>query len=373
MSIVDGIIEAPDRLAADVQAILGESSTNLGVLCRSAKINMWSRMKPVHIANTPFPDRSGKWWRGSDRNCGLTMKTSGNYKTVLDYFTEDLTNGWSYIPPKGGAESPFRLADFIKYYKDAIPPLLKFYVTSEAAVGGTISATMLERGISDDKSGAGSVELDDISVSSVTLDKWALGIVVTDSAGNVKGRVFGTTSLARKFTLTKGSFTEGKTYYAYPIFALYEMGQTEADIINTYIPAPNVERASFKVVSAEQAAGWSISISAKYIYNSSHTKIGVHWEVKVSNHGSNGNINRIGIMAMYSSFGEALNIDEPSTSIDSAYVGSGETQEWSGDLYGIDSTKVYTLYVTVNTGYNIFQKSVAIFAENEEDTPAVLP
>ena len=52
MSIVNGIIQAPVSIA-DVKTVLGETSNDLATLCKSEKINIWAKFKPVEL-NKPF-------------------------------------------------------------------------------------------------------------------------------------------------------------------------------------------------------------------------------------------------------------------------------------------------------------------------------
>ena len=52
MSIINGIIQAPVSIA-DVRTVLGETSNDLATLCKSEKINMWAKFKPVEL-NKPF-------------------------------------------------------------------------------------------------------------------------------------------------------------------------------------------------------------------------------------------------------------------------------------------------------------------------------
>ena len=48
MANSNGVISAPVSIY-DVQRVLGDSSTDLGTLCRSSKINKWAKYKPVSI------------------------------------------------------------------------------------------------------------------------------------------------------------------------------------------------------------------------------------------------------------------------------------------------------------------------------------
>ncbi len=95
----------------DVHDTLGESSFDLGTLCKSSNINPWSKYKPMACADSYWP-------QGADGNYGLTPKvlsTRSNVATVYD----GVMNGWTYTKPTGGASSPFRLGDFRGYYHDA--------------------------------------------------------------------------------------------------------------------------------------------------------------------------------------------------------------------------------------------------------------
>lgn len=93
---------------------LGISSRDIGTLCTSDKINMWSKKKPVVILN-PAPDRTADWWKADSGMCGFEIPSSGNSDQIID-------QNWTYLKPTGGA-APKRIADFAGYYHDA-PPIL---------------------------------------------------------------------------------------------------------------------------------------------------------------------------------------------------------------------------------------------------------
>lgn len=85
-----------------VKNVLSISTNKVSELCTSDNINMWSRMKPVHI-NSPAPDRSGMWWRGSSLDCGIALPSGiTSYKYIPSAMTADKKNGWGYQRPRGG-------------------------------------------------------------------------------------------------------------------------------------------------------------------------------------------------------------------------------------------------------------------------------
>ena len=114
-----------------VRSALGENNNNVGLLCRSSNINMWSKRKPViYPANST--DGVADWWRSADNNCGIyVQKVNG-----LDELPELTGSVWSYIPPTGGASAPYRLGDFRNYEHNSTIPfdilLPKYIITGSS-------------------------------------------------------------------------------------------------------------------------------------------------------------------------------------------------------------------------------------------------
>ena len=123
-----GICTAPVSFA-DVNATLGTSHTDLGLLCKDSHINKWAKYKPV--VNTVIDVSSqmdanknwlnATWWKGTNGNCGIsyTSYTSvGAARTAI--INKDAI--WSYTKPSGGSSSPYRLTDFNQYDHNAKSP-----------------------------------------------------------------------------------------------------------------------------------------------------------------------------------------------------------------------------------------------------------
>ena len=102
---------------------IGTGSNDVGTLCTSSKINMWSKKKPV-ILNQLFPDRSGNWWLGIGNDCGITATHVGTIAEVINAIDNNAIPMY-YNKPTGGDSAPFRLADFAGYDHIAQPPFLK--------------------------------------------------------------------------------------------------------------------------------------------------------------------------------------------------------------------------------------------------------
>lgn len=114
----------------------------------AAKINIWSKHKPVVLAKDFCQDiSSGKsnydasWWQGANGMCGLNPKSVSSYKNIPTYM-DGANNGWTYTLPTGGSSAPFRLGDFAGYNPDAYPLINGFSAnpyTFVATSGQTVS------------------------------------------------------------------------------------------------------------------------------------------------------------------------------------------------------------------------------------------
>ena len=101
-----------------VRNALGEDNNDVGLLCKSSNINMWSKRKPVRypadfIAD---PNEVGKTL---DHKWGLTL--AGFKGVTLDGSDDDRRT--VYNRPDGGSSQPYRLGDFRGYNHEATIPL----------------------------------------------------------------------------------------------------------------------------------------------------------------------------------------------------------------------------------------------------------
>lgn len=124
-----GTTDVSINLATQIRDVLnaaGGSVTNdtTTFFSSAAKLNMWSKYKPVVSTELfySFALWKSEGYRGDDGKCGLTINT---WSTISSFRT-NLENGtalWSYTPPTGGTTQPMRLGDFRGYNTDAVNPI----------------------------------------------------------------------------------------------------------------------------------------------------------------------------------------------------------------------------------------------------------
>ena len=68
------VLGTTDISTTKVRNALGESSNDVGTLCKSNKINKFAKYKPVIY---PANSTAGvaNWWRSADNNCGIYVPT----------------------------------------------------------------------------------------------------------------------------------------------------------------------------------------------------------------------------------------------------------------------------------------------------------
>ena len=155
MSIVNGIIQAPVTIA-DVKTVLGETNNDLAALCRSDKINMWAKYKPVEL-NKPFTSDefdftnnhwrdNATWFKGADFEgvgiCGIKIAHSSTLQSLTELYDKGLGN-WERVKVGSTFAYPYRLSDFIGYKHAATAPFKRPFVTSKTNENGSVFATMM--------------------------------------------------------------------------------------------------------------------------------------------------------------------------------------------------------------------------------------
>lgn len=114
MSIVEGTIVKPVSIE-DVKKVLGVTENDLGKLCKSDKINMWCRYKPVSY---PSYSETNRW------KLGVGIYIGDFSATPEDIALADVSAyKWFYSRPTGDKSSPYRLTDFMGYNPNCRCPL----------------------------------------------------------------------------------------------------------------------------------------------------------------------------------------------------------------------------------------------------------
>lgn len=149
MSVSNGKIVAPVSID-DVKSALGENSNDLATLCKSDKINKWSKNKPIKHNCLFKPTDAQK----KEVNYGISNIP---YYRLLGKMTQDVINGsmqnatnistldtriepWHYQQPIGGYVSPYRLGDFDGYFANASAPIGEITETEiNSSLSGKVS------------------------------------------------------------------------------------------------------------------------------------------------------------------------------------------------------------------------------------------
>lgn len=132
-----GIITAPVRLIADVKTVLGETSNDLSALCKSSKINMWAKYKPIRYNSTSALTESQRAYRGYGVNATRYDVDSSSVRNTMLSDSASGNTGWTYDKPRGGNE-PYRLGDFLGYNHNSICP----FFLEDASTTGTLKVSV---------------------------------------------------------------------------------------------------------------------------------------------------------------------------------------------------------------------------------------
>ena len=232
----------------------------------SAKINPWSKHKPVPLSASFCQDfDSGasnynpNWWKGSKGNCGISFPEYTGYAQVIQGYDGD-KNGWSHELPSGGSSEPFRLGDFSEYYPNAANPMGNMTVTPDE-INSSESVNIRFEGIFTTWNEKG-LRLADIG----DLANRYCGAVVgkKDSAGTITG--VGYITVDKKvseidvdsvYITFKYSWTAGKWVF-FPVLCKNKQTTFGGTISNSFVPYTG--RCSEVEVGASY--GTTITISA---------------------------------------------------------------------------------------------------------------
>lgn len=292
MANSNNIITSPVNLESDVAYVLGDGFMHVSMLCTSLKINMWSRCKPVHITSAS-PDRSmpadgeGAWWKGTMNNCGIKAPPVASYEEIPKLYTANKMNGYIYEKPWGGSNSPYRLADFLLYKHDALPPFHSFHCDSKASQYSSISCSVVTNITTADKSGPGSVALSDIDFGT-NLSTWWFGAMLVDSSNRII-RKLANVRAGMPLEIPASGLTLGQYYDVYPFLCMNKINSIyDLDSVNLFLPVMNCSPGRVKYVSEEEAGGLTIMLTAEYVTNSmTGLNTAVKWRLKLTSTAGN--------------------------------------------------------------------------------------
>lgn len=127
MSYENNIISLNDVSIDDVHSALGESSYDLGTLCKSSKINMFSVHKPTkkkydfEETYVNSEDRRKEWWQGDEGDYMIDLhpftigQLSSSDGEIYNLFNSPSSYKWSLKNIGSDGFTYFRLTDFAGY------------------------------------------------------------------------------------------------------------------------------------------------------------------------------------------------------------------------------------------------------------------
>lgn len=178
MSYSSGIITAPVSIR-DVQNALGVSSTDLGTLCTSGRINKFARYKPVRFASVAPITNANR--RSVAQGLVLPSPVTGSSKTGA-LIRSACEGDWGYNLPLGGASSPYRLTDFANpenrtsygYDHNAVPPIQVNYPRDGWQYVKGSGKNLLIYVDLDPGDSATNLQSDDLTAAGINLNEWTL-------------------------------------------------------------------------------------------------------------------------------------------------------------------------------------------------------
>lgn len=332
---------------------LGISSRDIGMLCTSPNVNKWSKYKPVQLGG--MPDRASNWWKGSDGNCGFTIKQVPSYQDIPAAMDGAL-NGWSYKKPIGTEASPYRLADFGGYKHDAPPFVMNFHVADVIAIDSDFVATCMFS-----RSGQDLLGIEDIN----TVSECYFGVYLKQKNGssyrrataNIKIKDGGTSVVFPKNNITLGD------WIAYPFLSEQIQPMFSSDVQSTYYTLPNVASKNIQVVSDFL----NIEIMAEVNkFGELVDKDAINYTIQISNLGGGQTFVNNNIMFRFGnkSHTDPIEQGEKMKSLGDIYVGAGETKTITGTQLGtitiVDSQYGAKVYVLLQSGTKVDSVNVLV-------------
>lgn len=355
-------------LSSDIGNVLNAAGGSVNInqpatfFTSAAKINMWSKRKPVPLQtnfcqdfDSSKPDYMAEWWRGKDYNCGINIPSYTTMNGVLDAMDGD-KNGWSYTLPSGNILSPFRLGDFVGYDTNANSPFSDF--TFPAVVSRTST------------SATGSfayhaISIDGTSLNLSNFDKTKncyMGVkLYNTSTGYETWNTMDKTiseAGAPEVTLNVNGLTTGDTWVAFPFLSTAKQPQFGTLNAATYYTVPGVNKVAFKVIANDVV----ITISAHYNYiNGVKTSLSVN-KIEVTSYLNSTTLtnNWMKIRFAENDYSDPMEEDpitgakEYQVSLNDVTTVKGETVQLNlpmkDQLYSVVNSKSYMIYVTLASG-----------------------
>lgn len=189
-----------------VAQTIQENSSDVGTLCKSTKINKWSKWKPIRFNKVTGITATDL----HNANYGLTTPTFTSLTDLFDSYHTGSGHGadWGYNKPRGYVSEiiiePYRLGDFRNYLHTADP------VTTNAAIDKTayLSGTTADRTVTGTFISAESTDYQ-IGFSDLNMSYAYLGIAVFDNANTLVDYEINPTAGAKTVGIDVSGYTAG--------------------------------------------------------------------------------------------------------------------------------------------------------------------
>ena len=236
MSIVNGTITPPVSID-DVKSILGESSNDLATLCKSSKINMWAKYKPVD-SDSPFLNIS-TGWKGKRGDCNISYPKTNTITAVKDYYSQD-NNGYSYRT----AQAPYRLGDFRGYNSLAATEYRDLQGTTPVAENDVSIAAAYNVSSAD----SDWISMSDLLDNEAAGDVFHFGVLLYNRSGTL--RYFRTSD----DNIVKFTSVVAGTYTVYPFMSSVDYSDSDFPTFQagTYMPVPVLKPITIEVKTKQQ-------------------------------------------------------------------------------------------------------------------------
>lgn len=253
MAYSNGVVTAPVEIY-DIQRAIGDSSPDLGTLCVSPNINMWSKFKPVKSAQVGLIDTTGQlaqggttwdetlstqWWRDTWDNFnniikyGIRSRRADNLESLFanNYgspYSPENPSVWEYLRPSGG-NFPYRQLDFLQYDHKATAPIGSISAPSSLILTGpneggwSIDVAMMH---SEDDS-LPITQRSYITPEDILKAYWGacyFGFALIDKADKM-AKIWTTGNRYFGFNTNGGNLAVGHIYYIMPFYASQEILQ----------------------------------------------------------------------------------------------------------------------------------------------------
>ena len=257
------IITAPVQMT-DIQAVLGETKSDLIGICQSEKINPWAKYKPVIRRN--MIEATSDYWKADDGMCGFAPSFETSSRDQLKNLLNADNRKWVYKPPQGGLNAPCRQGDFKNYNHNALNPFAAQLENRDILVSNQNTFTIeWEESLQGDDD---MLNLSDFTKGGKALNQWYFGVMLSTTQDPTTGRRVYCTADTPNSPQVFFNTSETGVRYAVPFLSIRPFkvdSNASADDMFICIPQSKVAVLNLKKEPAGSVGGRSMSIGGEFI------------------------------------------------------------------------------------------------------------